>query len=307
MLNISIKAMMAVGALVSIAGCKSTIESYIEDEIGDRVNETAGDRLFLVHGDTTLDGSARTATLTTDGDGRVSMGTVGGVEDGSVTLHSNLGSNEGMTFVVGNRTTRLREEDGADIEYDNGRRLTIVGTSADGETRAFLGNEIALDFDHQSYGLWVSGSGTDSGRIGVGSFGHRTARSDMPGSGTATYRGNSIGVVATADHRDLLLESDVQIETSDFSNVTIASGNTTARQLEGGNAWLANQYNFAGTGTISGNGFTADLVGTGAVTAGATGQAQGNFYGDDASEVGGTFELNGSMTYLGAFGAERKN
>ncbi len=307
MLNTSIKTMVTIGALLSIAGCKSTIESFVEDEIGKRVNETAGDRLFLVHGETTLDGSTRGASVSTDGDGRVSVGTLGATADGTVRLSSNLGVNEGMRFVDENGTTHIRESEGGDIEYDNGRRLTIVGTSRDRRTRAFLGNEIALDFDHQSYGMWVTGIGTTDGRVGVGSFGNRTAAADVPDSGAATYRGNSVGLLVTSDQRDLVVESDIQIQTSDFSNVTIASGNTTARNLEGGNQWLANHFNFAGTGTISGNGFSANLAGTGAATAGATGVAEGNFYGDDASEVGGTFELNGAMTYIGAFGAEKKD
>ncbi|MEC8195855.1 MAG: hypothetical protein VX228_05935 [Pseudomonadota bacterium] len=44
MLNTSIKALLAVGEMASVAGCKSAIEGYIEDEIGDRLNDMAGDR-----------------------------------------------------------------------------------------------------------------------------------------------------------------------------------------------------------------------------------------------------------------------
>ncbi|NKW91626.1 transferrin-binding protein-like solute binding protein [Rhodobacteraceae bacterium R_SAG9] len=307
MLNTSIKTMVAIGALVSIAGCKSTINSFVEDEIGKRVNETAGDRLFLVHGETTLDGSVQTASVSTDENGFVTKGATGSAQDGSVTLESNLGSNEGLIFKSGGRTTSLREEDGDDIEYDGGRRLTIAGISKNKRTRAYLGNEIALDFDHQSYGMWVTGIGTSNGRVSVGSFGHRTASADMPTNGAATYRGNSVGMVISPGGHDLVVESEVQLSTTDFSDLTIVSGNSTARHMEGSAPWGANDYNFAGTGTISGNGFTANLTGTGAKSAGATGSASGHFYGDDASEVGGTFDLNGSMTYTGAFGAERKN
>lgn len=138
-------------------------------------------------------------------------------------------------------------------------------------------------------------------------IGHRSAEADVPTSGAATYRGNSVGMVISPGGHDLVVESEIQLSTTDFSDLTIASGNSTARHLGESTAWVDNDYNFAGTGNISGSSFSANLSGIGAKSAGASGSASGHFYGDDASEVGGTFDLNGGITYTGAFGAERKN
>ncbi len=301
MLNTSIKAMMAVGALVSIAGCKSTIESYVENEVGDRLNEMAGDRLYLAHGDTTLNGRVRTASMSTDGDGLVTGGTPGSARNGSLEIGTNVGELESLEMNNGSTTTRF----GADGDrIDDGMdSLLITARSSNGQKRGWMGNADALDFDHQTFGMWASGVGTSNGSVSVGSFGDRTATADMPSSGSATYSGRSVGMVVTTDGRALVAESQVGVTTSDFSSVSVASTNTYVRNLSGGNAWRGQHLDFAGTGTVDGNGFTANINGVIPFSATSSGTMDGSFYGDEAQEVGGTFEMNGAIgNYTGAFG-----
>ncbi|WP_412555677.1 transferrin-binding protein-like solute binding protein [Shimia sp. MIT1388] len=301
MLNTSIKAMMAVGALVSIAGCKSTIESYVENEVGDRLNDMAGDRLYLAHGDTTLNGRVRTASMSTDGDGIVTGGTPGSARNGSLEIGTNVGELETLEMNNGSTTTRF----GADGDrIDDGMdSLLITARSSNGQKRGWMGNADALDFDHQTFGMWANGVGTSNGSVSVGSFGDRTATADMPSSGSATYSGRSVGMVVTTDGRALVAESQVGVTTSDFSSVSVASTNTYVRNLSGGNAWRGQHLDFAGTGTVEGNGFTANINGVIPFSATSSGTMDGAFYGDNAQEVGGTFEMNGAIgNYTGAFG-----
>ncbi len=306
MLNTSFKALLVVGALASVAGCKSTIDGLIEDEIGDRVNDAAGPRLFLLHGDTTLSGTVRSASVSTDGSGNVTRGALGANESGSVTTRTTFGNNDSIEYTNGDGRTSFRESAGADNEYDRARGLTIVSTSANGQNRGFLGNEHILDFDHQTYGMWVTGIGTSNGSVSVGSFGRRTAASDVPTSGSATYRGNSIGYAVGTDQRAYMAESEVTLTTSDFANISMTSTSTTLRPVAGGAMTVAPQLNFAGTGTISGDGFNVNIAGTHALSTTTTGTATGHFYGAGADEVGGTFDMNGPIgSYTGAFGAEQ--
>lgn len=98
MSNTSIKALLVVGAMAPVAGCKSTIESYIEDEIGDRLNEMAGDRLYLVHGDTTLNGRVWTGAVSTDGSGNVTSTALGSEGAGSIQIGVNIGEMETLAM-----------------------------------------------------------------------------------------------------------------------------------------------------------------------------------------------------------------
>jgi len=215
MLNTSIKAMLAVGVLASVAGCKSTIESYIEDEIGDRLNEMAGDRLYLAHGDTTLNGQVRTGSVSTDGGGLVTSTSLGSQQNGSIPIGTNIGEMETLTMTNSNGATRFATADGDEIS-DGMDALVLTSESANGRNRGWMGNAIALDFDHQTFGMWATGVGTSDGSVSVGSFGSRTASANVPTSGTATYQGTTVGMAVTTDGRALVSESQIGLTTSDF-------------------------------------------------------------------------------------------
>ena len=61
------------------------------------------------------------------------------------------------------------------------------------------------------------------------------------------------------------------------------------------------EWNFTGTGNVTGAGFEATINGM-EIT---NGKAYGHFFGPNAEEVGGTFgaELMGNGFYVGSFGA----
>lgn len=304
MLNTSIKALLAVGALASVAGCKSAIEGYIEEEIGDRLNDMAGDRLYLVHGDTTLNGRVRTGAVSTDGSGNVTSTALGSEGAGSIQIGANIGEMETLTMTNGSGATRFATADGDEIS-DGMDSLVLTTRSADGQNLGWMGNAVALDFDHQTFGMWATGVGTADGSVSVGSFGNRTAASNVPTSGTATYQGSSVGMVVTTDGRAVVAESQIGMTTSDFSNISVASTNTYVRELDGGAAWRGQHLDFVGSGTIDGTEFSANINGVTTFSATSTGTLNGAFYGDNAEEIGGTFEMNGAIgNYTGAFGAD---
>jgi hypothetical protein len=304
MLNTSIKALLAVGALASVAGCKNAIEGYIEDEIGDRLNDMAGDRLYLVHGDTTLNGRVRTGAVSTDGSGNVTSTALGSEGAGSIQIGANIGEMETLTMTNGSGSTRFSTASGDEIS-DVMDALVLTTRSADGRERGWMGNAVALDFDHQTFGMWATGVGTSDGSVSVGSFGSRTEAGNVPTSGTATYQGTSVGMVVTTDGRAVVAESQIGMTTSDFSNINVASTNTYVRELDGGSAWRGQHLDFVGSGTIDGNEFSANINGVTTFSATSTGTLNGAFYGDNAEEIGGTFEMNGAIgNYTGAFGAD---
>lgn len=308
MMKTSLKTLLALSAVVSVVSCGKTIDSLIEDEIGDRVNDAAGDRLFLLHGETTLNGKVKKAAVSRDGSGNVSLGSLGSNKNGSVTLVNNFGTTEEVVMARGSDDRVYRKSSGAEIKYDRARGLTLQTTSADGTSRGFVGNEHILDYDHQTYGMWLDGIGESTGSVTVGSFGTATASGNVPTSGTATYRGNSVGYAVGADQRGYVTESEVAMSTSDFSSVTFSSTSTTARAVEGGPMVIASHLNFNGSGTISGTEFSANVAGTQIPSSTTTGVASGRFYGDNGEEIGGTFELNGPIgSYVGAFGADQSS
>lgn len=300
----SFRAFLLLSTTVVMANC-SAVEEYIEEEIGDRANELAGDRLILVHGETTLNGASISGTMSTDGGGNVTGTAPGASETASLMVDLNLGDMEELTLSNGSGTVQFLTANGDSID-DGADRLAITASSSDGQRVAWVGNPLALDFDHQTYGVWAEGVGTSSGTISAGSFGTRTAASNMPTSGSATYNGSSAGVRIRTDGVVVASQSQVTITTSDFSSMNIASTNSYASELDGSSTWRAENLDFAGSGTISGNEFSATINGVTTFSSTSSGTASGHFYGDNAEEVGGTFEMTGPIgVFSGAFGADQ--
>jgi hypothetical protein len=161
-------------------------------------------------------------------------------------------------------------------------------------------------FEYQTFGAWETGLGTGAGAVGVGSFGARTFSDALPAGTTATYNGGSIGVVSVVSNGRLYTSSsDVTVET-DFSTASISSTGTDLVGLNNDFDYTdVSGLDFAGSGEVSGSGFTAVVN-----APHASGGAVGQFYGPSAQEVGGVFALKGSgvtsgVTYTGSFGAKK--
>ena len=135
----------------------------------------------------------------------------------------------------------------------------------------------------------------------------RTPAAEMAMSGTATYAGQYTGFLKAHGPDGAILRStgDVDI-TADFANssllVEMLSTRGNALSLSG----LIQGSSFAGT-TIERLNETPVLQ-----AAGATASMEGGFYGGDASEAGGVFEVVGGRSqdpgrFIGAFGGKTTN
>lgn len=225
---------------------------------------------------------------------------------GSEVLSGGLRSNGDVTAKVAYRDDLLRRlairNSGADVtvDVDNGGRFTqsngiVVGE--EGRQGVVIVEPGAVGAEYQTFGSWVRGG--SSPRVGVGSFGARTGAANMPTAGQARYRGESTGFFDGLAG-DYATASRVEV-TTDFSDVRVVSTGTQRFSLDGSDGVGRSdpRLDFDATGTVSGDGFSADIsnrMGTGSV--------DGQFYGPNAEEVGGTFATTGSGgTYIGAFGA----
>ena len=176
--------------------------------------------------------------------------------------------------------------------------------------------DVVSPFEYLSYGSWamvapeVGGdAGFDYGYESVGGVylvaldSARTSAGDMPVSGTATYLGQYTGLGQSpgVDGAIFRFDGDVEV-TAEFDNAEI-----TVDMLS------TNNNRLVLSGAIQGNGFSGTTIDqmSGAATViqaqGATAQFEGGFYGNEAVEAGGVFELVGGRAQnpgrlVGAFG-----
>ncbi len=173
-------------------------------------------------------------------------------------------------------------------------------------------------FDHMSYGAWATGTavprpggGVDYTFDGVGGAyltaldDARTPAAAMPVSGTATYLGQSIGFVqghgVGGDIGRFI--ADVEM-TADFANAAMTVDMLTTRGMR-----------VVLGGAIQGNAFSGSTIQQMSPNSlievqGATAQMMGGFYGTDAVEAGGVYEIVGGRAQypgrvVGAFGGRK--
>jgi hypothetical protein len=184
----------------------------------------------------------------------------------------------------------------------------VFGVSADGTREIYSVDPYFLGWNYQTFGIWLSGLDTGSGRGGSISAGAPTAVSGIPTSGTANYVGLSGGVYIDPTGNDyvalgvLNVEADFGTRSLDFetSNTRVISRYTDYDVANSG-------LNLSGTLTYSSgsNNFTGDVT---SASGRLSGKADGQFYGPSAQELGGVFSTtsSGIESYQGSFGAQRE-
>ena len=248
-------------------------------------------------------GQAVSATHTGHSAGNVVVS--GFTESGQATIRVTNQNGDTIAYdlrVPGTRVS-IDTRNGDRIDSSDPRGMLIGAGSPDGEKLALIANSRGQGWEHQSFGVWTTGIGTGSGVTGAASFGSRTARENMPSAGTAaTYNGGGLGVAKLSDGKLYNTLSEVTVETTDFSTVSISSANTQKFDLETATWSSEAGLDYTGTGSVSGNGFVANISGTD-----TSGTANGTFYGPRAEEVGGTFRATGTggVVHAGAFGGAR--
>ena len=201
------------------------------------------------------------------------------------------------------------------FDEDNGDTIGTTGTTIYGYNESgsdfFLAADplnSSVNWNYQTFGIWETGRGTGLGTAGGISVGTITTGSNIPASGTATYTGYYGGAFSDRDGDDFLTRGTVSVST-DFGERTLGfqtSGDEFVSPVANTPSWTGDT-NQAMSGTLTytpaNNSFTGDVT-DGYNNSGA---ATGRFYGPNAEELGGVFNITGSALYLhaGAFGAKK--
>lgn len=180
--------------------------------------------------------------------------------------------------------------------------LIEEATDIDGTKTYILNNDEDTEYDYMIVAGWgradMSNELQPNTPITFGVSGNPTTAETMP-TGAATYRGESMGLASSAAGSGITT-SDIEITTPDYNDITVRSSNTRIA-VDGVNS--AADLDYTATGTVSGNGFSADGDGV---------NVTGDFFGPGAAEAGGTFSgtrtyRGEAATYGGAFGAKKAN
>lgn len=155
---------------------------------------------------------------------------------------------------------------------------------------------------HQAFGQWLEGLGSSvfaaDRDVALATAGFDlsapTPLSNMPTTGTASYRGGVVAGEFVAGELTATLDGDL-VASADFARGRIDAAAELANAATGA-AW--GQVSFD-TLAISGGGFAGSAVSS----KGHSGLAEGTFFGPAASEIGGLFELDGPSVIKGAFAA----
>lgn len=183
----------------------------------------------------------------------------------------------------------------------------IIAQDATSEALFYDPVRASNPFEYQTFGTLITGRGTGSGYFGGFSLGSMTAGSSIPTSGNVTFSGYYGGAALSTDGaRDYTTAGSISVG-MDFAtrSGTIAATNSFEYDQVARTGWAADSSrNFSGT--LSYSAATNSL--SGSVTSGSnSGTVNARFYGPNAEEIGGVFDINlpGVGRHAGAFGAER--
>lgn len=246
-----------------------------------------------------LDGQTVSASFTKDlGSGKTTISGVTTPKQGSANI-STVGSDlVGWSANGSNTPVTFNAMTGDTFTAKKG---VVLAESADKQSIGIFVDPSAHGYEHQTFGAWMTGLGSSSGKVGAGSFGKKTGAGNMPTGISATYSGATTGVATLADGQTYLTSSKVSVAT-DFSDMTFTSADTQAVNINTGTIKTAPELDFIGSGSVSDGTFSANVVGSG-----TSGSISGVFYGPQANEIGGTFHTSGSggISHTGSFGGKR--
>jgi hypothetical protein len=241
--------------------------------------------------------------LTNDGAGNVTSMTLNINEGGANLTHT-----FDLTTAVGAAQDGFLEKTETPGGADPNQYDVIFAGSADA----------THSLTYVTYGLWSQTNQVDANaQGGYGAFvaGNVTPTANMPITGSATYSGTAIGQLSpSSGGYDIL--SGTMTASANFATRTVngsmslnANGDNIANATNSG-FWNTVTWNQA---VIAGNHFagTVSAPATGVNSVIASEAMQGNvagaFYGPQANEIGGAFNLAGAngSTSLGAFGGKK--
>lgn len=174
----------------------------------------------------------------------------------------------------------------------------------------------AISLTYSTYGVWTTTGPTGITRVGAFATGTSTTPAQMPTTGTATYTGGAAGYAITnIAANNVSFVGDTRFDL-DFAARTMTGGvtNITTRNLAtpatsgtlgpiifgSGSIDLATTHFSGGAAAIS------FLPGAAIDLTGAVGKVDGVFYGPNAAEAAGSFQLSKTnVSVMGSFGVKR--
>jgi hypothetical protein len=212
-----------------------------------------------------------------------------------------------VEFSTQNGTVTFNE-DGTDIIGDTGAVLYGYNQAGSDFFLAADPLDSNVNWNYQTFGMWETGRGTGSGTAGGISVGSATVGSNIPTSGSATYSGYFGGALSDFDGDDFLTKGDVSVAANFATRSLVFSTDSTqyVSPVASSPSWISgNSFDMDGTLTYSAatNSFTGTVIDGNSIS----GTATGKFYGPNAEELGGVYNLSGSGLNLhaGAFGAKK--
>ena len=167
---------------------------------------------------------------------------------------------------------------------------------------------LPLGWNYQTFGVWDRMSSSTSFDAGVFSVGAATPGAAVPTTGTGNFSGIANGFFVNSSGTAFFTTANMTANT-DFSarTITFSTANTqtvnlstptgagtpnSSLNLNGTFTWTAGNNLFSGSLNTAGNAMT--------------GTGNGRFYGPNAEELGGTYNLTGGgNSMLGSFGGKR--
>ena len=218
---------------------------------------------------------------------------------GNVALIT-INNSSGYTFTFDrNQGDTLSNSSGLVGSYVN-------ATNSAATNSGMFANAAANGWNYQSFGVWVTGQGLGAGAVGAVTYGNPTTTLPTTGAYTFTGLSNAVAITSASTagfataNMSAAVDFGAQTVVISTSN-TILTNSTIAKNITSTSA--APQLNYSGLLVFNGTQFSG-VVANGA---GMSGNAQGQFYGPAAQEIGGTFAMTGSgvQSMTGAFGGKR--
>ncbi|MEH6575684.1 MAG: transferrin-binding protein-like solute binding protein [Amphritea sp.] len=220
----------------------------------------------------------------------------------AVLTFGSSGSLEKVTINTPNSTVTWSAAAGDMIDTSSG--LIIALENAASTDIGIFADAVGLGWNYQTFGSWVTGFGSGSGKIGAISSGAPSAASAIPVTGIATFSGLVSGIYVDSAGEGFSAVGDLTVG-ADFTSriLSFTTTNTQKVALDTAITSTASNLNMIGALTYNAgiNSFTGSVTATG-----LTGTADGQFYGPEAQELGGVFTLRASSsveTFKGGFGA----
>ena len=256
-----------------------------------------------------ITGSTLEGTYASNSSFLVTSGTGPTAGSGKVTATYDAAGNQTAVTVAGSQSSvNFSTTDGS-----TSTRLTsagapgaILAVSANGRNAAVSADQSYMGFSYQTFGIWETGLGTQSGAYGATSVGAATAGASIPTTGTATFTGVAGGGYIDATGANYLAAGDATLN-ANFGTRSVGLATTNTSKLNASTLAVTTAANLNLSGTLTYAAGANSLSGTVSTADGMTGQVNGRFYGPSATEIGGTFATAGTgvKMYGGGYGAKR--